>query len=619
MTTKTRISPQRRLKAARLVRQGTPVAAVERETGISKRTLWRWLQDDDDFLTLVHGAGTIQVGPVRLAADHDAPQLEDLPDDSLLWIDRQAEEVIGSVHVDDARFLRAVFPSDPQRTREELAAGRIPYDEDAATFTLRADALPELADADNVSVLCRLCSPDARIAFRTWLSLWRFRSGEDKTVRILGETLWDGQRELAETVATTDFTFLLKARKLGQSTLCVAYAAFCARVRDEQARVHLYSYRERAAIRLLEQVKFGLDRLPVFLRLPLERETRQELVYAAGADDERTIVSYPMSKNTSIEETSTHAMLDEFAFWPDCETTFARLEPTFTAPGATATLVTTGNGPANFSTTLWRQCKDGDGIFEPVFLPATARPGRDGGWLERKRRSMSASAFRSEYALTEADALAGPAEREFSSDDIAACIRYPRYGPNSRTEWPLGKAQRAFPRHTRKEPERLCRYIIGVDVGKKDATVITALDVTSDTFHVAGYWRYVGLTYPTIQSHIMRVAHEYPGAPVVIEANAMGQAVIENISIPNRVIPFFTSATSKARAIEQLARKLQHWELQFDARELTQLHNELAGYTLPDDYVVQDSVMSLAIAIDQAPEAYSAKNQPGRLMSVLYV
>jgi Terminase RNaseH-like domain len=613
-----RIPPHRRTKAARLLRAGQSQYAVERETGIARTTLQRWLKHDDDFILQVRGEGVLQVGPIRVAVDHNAPLLDDAPEESLVWLDPYAGTVLGSVHVADATHLRGVLVTDAEQARAELEEGRLPLDPDARTFTLRADALPELADADNVSVLCGLCSPDARIAFRTWLSLWRFRSGEDKTVRILGETLWDGQRELAETVATTDFTFLLKARKLGQSTLCVAYAAFCARVRDEQARVHLYSYRERAAIRLLEQVKFGLDRLPVFLRLPLERETRQELVYAAGADDERTIVSYPMSKNTSIEETSTHAMLDEFAFWPDCETTFARLEPTFTAPGATATLVTTGNGPASFSTTLWRQCKDGDGIFEPVFLPATARPGRDGGWLERKRRSMSASAFRSEYALTEADALAGPAEREFSSDDIAACIRYPRYGPNSRTEWPLGKAQRAFPRRARKEPERLCRYIIGVDVGKKDATVITALDVTSDTFHVAGYWRYVDLTYPTIQAHIMRVAHEYPAAPVVIEANAMGQAVIENISIPNRVIPFFTSATSKARAIEQLARKLQHWELQFDARELTQLHNELAGYTLPDDYVVQDSVMSLALAIDQAPEAYSAKNQPGRVMGVMY-
>jgi len=167
-------------------------------------------------------------------------------------------------------------------------------------------------------------------------------------------------------------------------------------------------------------------------------------------------------------------------------------------------------------------------------------------------------------------------------------------------------------------PLQACRYILGVDLGKKDATVITALDVTSGTFHVAGYWRYVGLTYPAIQSHITRIAREYPHAPVVIESNAMGQAVIENLDIPNRVIPFHTGETSKARAIEQLALKIQNWELQYDARELTQLHNELLGYARPDDYITQDSVMSLAFCIDQAAEAYSPKNTPGRLMEVIY-
>jgi hypothetical protein len=618
VTVHTRVSPHKRLKAARLIRQGMPTPSVERETGISKRTLFRWLRDDPDFLTLVHGQGTLQVGPIRIVADHDAPTLDDAGDESLVWIDRPTATVIGSVAVQDATHLRAIFVTDVQRARDELAAGRMPYDPDARSFSLRADALPALADPDDLALLCRLCGDDKTEAFRAWLSVWKFRSGEDKAIRTLGEEMWEGQRGLADTLATANFTYILKARKLGQSTLCVSYAGFCARVRDEHARVHAYSYRERASLRLLEQIRFGLDHLPEFLRLPLERETRQELVFDAGADDERTIVSYPMSKNTSIEETSTHALLDEFAFWPDTETTFGRLEPTFTADGATATLVTTGNGPANFATLLWNQCKDGDGIFEPVFLPATARPGRDQAWLERKRRSMTASGFRSEYALTEQDALAGPAEREFSSDDIAQCIRYPRYGSRSRTGWPFGKAQHAFPRKNRREPERLCKYILGVDVGKKDATVITAVDVTSDTFHVAGYWRYVGLTYPAIQSHITRIAHDYPNAPVVIEANAMGQAVIENLSLTNRVIPFFTSATSKARAIEQLARKLQNWELQFDARDLTQLYNELCGYTVPDDYIVQDSVMSLALAIDQAAEAFSAKNQPGRLMDVIY-
>ena len=66
-----------------------------------------------------------------------------------------------------------------------------------------------------------------------------------------------------------------------------------------------------------------MSRRSDWLRLPVERETQQEVVYSAGADDERTVVSYPMSKVTAIEETSSHALLDEFGAWPDNETLVA--------------------------------------------------------------------------------------------------------------------------------------------------------------------------------------------------------------------------------------------------------------------------------------------------------
>jgi hypothetical protein len=617
VTTKTRISPQRRLKAARLVRQGTPVAAVERETGISQRTLWRWLQDDGDFLTLVHGAGTLQVGPVRIVADYDAPQVDDAPDESQVWI--ADGDVIGSLHVEDARFLRAVFVTTADRARAELDAGRLPHDPHAATFPLRADALPALAEPENVRLLTALCSDDAARSFAAFLGVWKFRSTEDKSVHALGDVMWEGQHELAALLATDPYVFLLKARKLGQSTLAIAYAAYVTRIRDEHARVHLFSYRERASKRLLEQVKFGLERLPDWLRLPVERETQLEVVYAAGNDDQRTVVSYPMSKVTAIEETSTHALLDEFGAWPDNATTYEKLEPTMTAVGATAHLVTTGYGPVNFSAELWQLSKDDLAPFTPVFLAATARPGRTPEFMERKRRSMTASGFRSEYALTEADALAGPTEREFSSDDIDACTRYARYGSQSPLHWPLNQCQVALPRRTKNEPLRESRYIIACDIGKKDATVVTVLDVTTTVFHVAGYWRFVGLSYPAIQNAIETIAASYPGAPVVVEANSIGQAVIDNLETANRVIPFHTGETSKARAIEKLASALQSQHLQFPKNDLTQLYAELVGYVRPDDHVVQDSVMALALAIDQAPEAYSAKNRPGRVMSVVYV
>jgi hypothetical protein len=620
----TRISPAKRAKAAAMLRNGASQYSAERETGIPRRTLQRWLKNDPDFLQAVRGKGILQVGPVVLQVDHDAPTHED-HEESAVWIDRQTCAVLGSLVVKDATFLRAIFPTDSDAASAALQRGHIPETPNDTTtvFMLRAEALPDLADEENVRLLCALTDDDPAISFRAFLSVWRFKSGEEKTVRVLGDVMWEGQRELADTLAHDPFTLLLKARKLGQSTLSVAKAGWVARVRDDNARVHLYSYRERAAKRLLEQVRFGLDRLPPFLRLPVERETQIEVVYSAGPDDERTVASYPMSTHTSIEETSTHSLLDECAFWPDGENTMDRLEPTYSS--GTADIVTTGNGPVNHITKMWHAAKDGNSIFRPVFLPATTRPGRTPEFMERKRKSMRASSFRAEYACTEADALAGPAEREFAQEDIDQCVRYPRYGPNARVHplvgkpWSLGHAQYALPRRTKKEPLRLCKYVLALDVGKKDASVLTALDVTTETYQVAGWWRWVGLSYPALQAHVTAVCASYPDAPIVIEQNGVGAVLTDNLAIPNRIVPFHTTNASKARLIEAIARKLQHWELQFDRTAMPNLYDELVGYAQPDDHLVQDCVMSLGFAIDQAPEAFSAKNQPGRVMSVVYV
>jgi hypothetical protein len=620
-----RVSPQKRLKAARLIRQDTPVAAVHRETGISERTLWRWLREDEDFIMLVHGAGTLQVGPVRIVADHDAPLLDQAPDESIVWIARAREngepEVLGSVHVEGASHLRAVFVADVQCARDELAAGRLPYDPEAKTFPLRADALPALADPDDLALLCRLTSDDQAAAFRAWLSIWKFRAQETKDIRTLGAVLWEAQDSFVETITGHDHTYSLKARKLGLSTIAMAYSGFCARVRDEQARVHLFSRAERAALDLLAAVKFGIDGLPAWLQLPMPPQkrthTQKMLTYDAGAGDTRLVVAYPTSDAVAVEATATHSHIDEWADMPRPDVIYSALEPTFSAPGCTSLILTTGCGPANPSAEYWRRCLDGQGLHFPLFIPATARPGRDEAWLARKRTEMLANQFRTEYALSWQDALAGVQGFAFAGEDIDACSRYPRYGPNSRTGWPLGKPQLEFPRKDRHEPQRQCRYLIACDIGVKDATVIVVLDVTSNVQHVAHYERHLGLSYPEIGHRIADVARVYYPAPVVVESNAMGAAVIGHLEVANRVIPFATTQTSKARAVQALASALQHWHLQYDARALPQLDTELRGYQIPDDNVVQDSVMALALAIESAPEAYSARNQPGRIMAVI--
>jgi hypothetical protein len=610
-----RVSDVRRARAARVLRNGgTWQRAADAAQLESKRTIGRWLKEPD-FINLLHARGIMVAGPLRITADDSATLEEVETNESVAWIaTAETPAVLGSLVVSDATFLRLVFVAadDVARVQADIGAKRFPLVPEARRATLVQSALTALADPGELLTVTRLFTADQRESFATWLSLWKFRAGESRDVRTLGE-LWEGQALLADALCEHPHTFLLKARKLGATELSLAFAGYCARVRDVNARIALYSYRERAALDLLAKVRFGLDNLPPHLRLPFLKEpTLKSLEYDAGHEDVRTVVSYPTSQNTSIETTSTHALCDEFAHWPHGERTFAALEPTFTAPRATSQLLTTGRGPADWSATYWRACKDGDGLHGPVFIPATARPDRDPAWLAAKRRTMTKQAFRTEYALDESDALAGADGFFFAQEtidrmaqDVLPGAAMLLHAERRNKECLLNGKTSIF---------RDYRLITGVDIGVRDATVLVTLMIVGDMKIVVAFERHTGLSYPAIQNVIEQKARDFPNAPIAIEQNAMGITVIQNLNLPaHRIIPFTTSALSKARALEGIQYALEQGLLKAHPDECAQLFTELRNYQIPDEHVQQDSVMALAIACDCAPQVYAQ----GRVMAVI--
>jgi len=102
----------------------------------------------------------------------------------------------------------------------------------------------------------------------------------------------------------------------------------------------------------------------------------------------------------------------------------------------------------------------------------------------------------------------------------------------------------------------------------------------------------------------------------VIEDNAAGQAVRENLNLPeHQVLGFTTNRSSKARIIEQLKIAVQNWTIKWDPEAVPQLNAEMRGYQLPEANVEEDSVVALAIALEHAPHAY----QGGRVLGVIRV
>ncbi len=594
-----RASAHQRALAARSIRERKSYAQAAKIAGVSKWTVTQWMKDPG-FLALVHGPGVITLGPATIVRAYET-DVVDLPvEESWVWIDSASNAVIGSLLVQDAHQLRAVFvsPGRVASVREALAQKRLPERAGERLAVLAPAALPTLQDDPNaLATLTRICTGTPADAFRAFLSLWHFRAQETKDVRLLGDHVWEAQERFIAEIAAHEHLYALKARKLGQSTIACAYDGFVLRFRDTNARVHLFSRREKAAQELLQAVTFGLEQLPPHLRLPT-RATAHQLELDAGPHDRRIAVCYPTTEDTAVEATATHTHIDEWADMPRPDRVYQALEPTLSAPGCSSLIVTTGNGAANPASDYWRRCLAGEGLHHPVFIPATARPGRDQAWLDEKRRTMLPDAFSTEYALSWEQAIAGTGGLLFTAAEIDAAT------------------SQAHPLTTAALPGR--KYVVAWDIGsRRDHSVGIVLDVSDDRVDVAAYVRVKG-DYPQIQRAIEDLHRAFAGSSfTVIENNAAGAAVADNLAIPTHQLRrFTTNRDSKERIIEGLRLQLQHQLLKLHP-SLRQLEAELRDYQLPDQHLVQDSVIALAIAVDHAAEA-GAFTATGRIDRKLF-
>lgn len=80
-----RISVHTRARVARLLREGRSYRQIDRETGVSKSTIVRWMKDPQ-FLALLHGRGVLTLGHVQVrTAEGDV--LQQAPsEESWVWL-----------------------------------------------------------------------------------------------------------------------------------------------------------------------------------------------------------------------------------------------------------------------------------------------------------------------------------------------------------------------------------------------------------------------------------------------------------------------------------------------------------------------------------------------------
>lgn len=440
---------------------------------------------------------------------------------------------------------------------------------------------------------------DAARSFRAFLDYWSFLDQETGQTRRLGSSLWPAQQILLDAIETEPWLYALKARQLGETTLAVAFDAWVLRFRDPSARVHVFSTGDTAAKEVLENALFGLERLPATMRLPLHSTTRS-IELDTGAKSRALMRSYPSTRAASRGSTCNHLHLDEWSAQVDPAKVYQATAPTV-APGGTFHILTTETvGPESDTAAYYRQCEAGDGRHTAIFVSALERPDRDEVWLEGQRRSMTRDAFRREYPTSADEALEASGDRYFPSEliDLAISPVPPRLNPFDKSY----------------------KYAAGVDIAMqgRDSTVITVLRFHPRwrTTEVVHYVRLAGPSKPSeVRYAIEEVYRLYPKCFFLVEDNAMGFTIRHDLMIPEyRLEGFSTSGTSKPRLISQLYSELDHEVLKWSATEYPQLTKEMRGYRIPDESITQDSVISLALAVEAVTLSYQKESEGGRIL-----
>jgi len=141
--------------------------------------------------------------------------------------------------------------------------------------------------------------------------------------------------------------------------------------------------------------------------------------------------------------------------------------------------------------------------------------------------------------------------------------------------------------------------------GAKDVDAATNWKELQLQFAIQGaFVRLVDQGFPAIQRAIEAMHHAYPG-PTVVEANSIGQPIIENLRLPDdELIAHTTTKASKQAMLNAIELQLQQQTLKIHP-DFQQLLAELAEYRLPDGSLTQDSVMALGFAVTYANRAHA--------------
>lgn len=231
--------------------------------------------------------------------------------------------------------------------------------------------------------------------------------------------LWPGQEKVIPFFLEEQYLVVLKARQLGLTWLCAAYALWRA-IFNYYELIIIISAREDLAIEFLERVKFMFDRLPKWMTPPAYKRSTTELSFGYEIKDAQnnielkglnsTIKSLPATPDAGQSKTISLLIMDESALNRYCREIWAAASPTLEhAAGKTVILSNPSKNRPGWPWTrdLYTNSMKGMNTFKRIFLSWNEVPGRGVDFLQRKaaEEGLDDEDLSMQYPSTEDEAI----------------------------------------------------------------------------------------------------------------------------------------------------------------------------------------------------------------------
>lgn len=342
--------------------------------------------------------------------------------------------------------------------------------------------------------------------------------------------LYDCQKEKVKFIMENRQTILMEGRQQGKTVTAAAcilhYTIF-----NENKTVAILANKTSAAREVLARYQIMYEGLPLWMQQGVKTWNKGNVDLENGS-----VVFTSATTSSGIRGKSVNWLyIDEAAIIPNniADEFFTAVYPTISAGETTKILLTSTPLGYNHFWKFWNEAEEGKNGFERMFIPYSEIPGRDERWAEEQLKLLGELKFNQEVLCE----FLGSTNTLINGKTLAVMsAKQPEYSKDG-----LDLYEEPKPNHY---------YVITVDVARGvggDFSAFSLIDVTEMPYRLVGKYKHNKISPMLYPSVISKVAKDFNNAYVLVEANDIGQQVLDILHQEEEYENVFTTLTENGK------------------------------------------------------------------------